>query len=369
MQRLLPKYRPWWVLLLFTPFCQCKPNSAFVSHTHRRQSHSSARADRGSRTHFSGSSCYATTLCLVPVREFRDKFTFLSEPSEYRCCIDQFGKYEDYDLGLAEEQDLPDIARFVVNCFGADAIRLSQDLGAFERMLMTPAIELVNGYSGIVAFAEVLAGLRYRMNFRLKAGRQMGMSLPNFKGLNRDDKIRMAAGSSVVFALAKKLSDDGSDWHSEIIASVELQMQPCDAKIPFTLPWFDKIERKLASFIGIGKNDGRDLQPYLSNLCVDESMRGKGVGRALVRAVESVAVSCWGCSRIYLHVDADNEAAVALYRSEGYRDVGLRWAPFWAGMAKDIGYYYKPLGSVSRNGRYESGSSKKNNESELQSDR
>ena len=367
MQRslLLPKYRPWWVLVVLTPIFQRKANAAFVSH--HRQLHASTRAVLGKRTHFGSSFRPTTTLCLVPIREFRDKFTFLSQPADYRCCIDQFGKYDDYDLGLAEEQDLPDIARFVVNCFGADAIRLSQDIGAFERMLMTPAVELVNGYSGIVAFAEVLAGLRYRMNFRLKSG--MGMSLPSFNGLNRDEKIRMAAGSSIVLVLAKKLSDDTSDWHSEVIASVELQLQPCDAKIPFTLPWFDKIERKIASFIGIGKNDGRDLQPYLSNLSVDESMRGKGVGRALVRAVESVASSCWGCSRIYLHVDADNDAAVALYRSEGYRDVGLRWAPFWAGGSKDIGYYYKPLGLFPRNDRREIGVSKKKNRDELQSER
>jgi len=285
-----------------------------------------------------------TALHLVPIRKFRDKFTFLSESDDYRCCIDKLGKFGEYDLCIVEEQDLPDVSRFVVQGFGADAIRLSQDIGAFEKMLMTPALELVNGYSSLVAFAEVLAGMRGRLSFRLKSSQKMDMSPPNFKGLNRKEKIQMASGTSVIFALAKKHSDDTNDWHCDVIASVELRLEPCDAKIPFTLPWVDRIERFLGSLVGLGKNDGRDLQPYLSSLLVDEKFQGKGVGRALVRVVEDVAFSFWGYSKMYLHVDADNKAAFGLYKSEGYRDVGLRWTPFWAGKAKDIGYYYKRLG-------------------------
>ena len=46
---------------------------------------------------------------------------------------------------------------------------------------------------------------------------------------------------------------------------------------------------------------------------------------------------------MYLHVDVENETALGLYKSEGYGDVGLRWNPFWAGNASDIGYYVKKL--------------------------
>jgi ribosomal protein S18 acetylase RimI-like enzyme len=283
-----------------------------------------------------------TSLYLVPIRKCGGDFTFLSQSDEYRCCIDRYGKFENkYDLSLIEESDLPDVSRFIVQTFGADAIRISQDLGSFERMLMTPAIELVNGYSGIVAFAEVLAGLRSRLSFRLKSKR-IDMSTPNLDGLSRDDQISMAACTSVVLALAKNRSNDSNDWHSDVIASVELRLQPCDAKIPFSLPWIDRIERGMASLIGLGKNNGRDLQPYLSNLCVEDSHRGKGIGRALARCVENIAES-WGYSRMYLHVDIDNKAATELYKSEGYRDVGMRWNPFWAGKAADIGYFVKQL--------------------------
>lgn len=100
----------------------------------------------------------------------------------------------------------------------------------------------------------------------------------------------------------------------------------------------------MASFIGLGdERSVRDFQPYLSNLCVDEHYRGKKLGKALVRCVESIAETSWRFNRVYLHVDEDNVAALSLYRGEGYRDVGHRWNPFWAGRSADIGYYVKTL--------------------------
>lgn len=281
-------------------------------------------------------------LRLIPVRRCAEDFGLLSNSDGYRGCLDRFGNFGEYELCVVEVSDLPDVARFVVQTFGADATRLSRDLSSFERMLVTPAIELVNGYSGIVAFAEVLAGLRSRLGFRLKCDR-MDLSRPNLDGLSRDDQIRMAACSSVILALGKNQTGDNSNWRIDVIASVELRLQPCDAKIPFSLPWIDHIERRLASIAGLDKKRVRDLQPYLSNLCVDESQRGKGIGRSLVRYVERIAESRWGYSRMYLHVDTDNTAALKLYESEGYRDVGRRWNPFWAGKSAAIGYFVKNM--------------------------
>lgn len=131
--------------------------------------------------------------------------------------------------------------------------------------------------------------------------------------------------------------------HTHPLCYTIMITQPCDAKIPFSLPWLDKVERRLASIIGLGDGSGRDLQPYLSNLCVDDNYRGKGIGRALVRCVENIAHHTWGYNRMYLHVDEDNLPALSLYQSEGYRDVGHRWNPFWAGSASGIGYYVKSL--------------------------
>lgn len=108
------------------------------------------------------------------------------------------------------------------------------------------------------------------------------------------------------------------------------------------------MERRLASVIGLGDGSPKELQPYLSNLCVEETYRGKKIGKALVRVVENIAQSSWGFNRMYLHVDEDNLAAVSLYKSEGYRDVGHRWKPFWAGSASAIGYYVKTIRGSNR---------------------
>lgn len=81
----------------------------------------------------------------------------------------------------------------------------------------------------------------------------------------------------------------------------------------------------------------------MSTLCVDENYRGQSIGRAMVRCLEDIALTKWGYSKMYLHVDGENEAALNLYKSEGYTDVGRRWNPFWAGKAADIGYFVKNL--------------------------
>lgn len=145
--------------------------------------------------------------------------------------------------------------------------------------------------------------------------------------------------------------NDGTKWLGTAVRYSHTQNQPCDAKIPFSLPWLDKVERRLASTIGLGDMSGRDLQPYLSNLCVDENYRGKGIGKALVRCVENIAQTAWGYNRMYLHVDEDNIAALSLYKGEGYRDVGHRWNPFWAGSSSKIGYYVKTLSDSGRAAR------------------
>lgn len=90
------------------------------------------------------------------------------------------------------------------------------------------------------------------------------------------------------------------------------------------------------------KDGARDLQPYLSNLCVDERYRRKQLGKALVQCLEDI-VESWGYSKLYLHVDIENKAALTLYQNEGYKDVGTRWNPFWAGRAAEIGYFVKKL--------------------------
>lgn len=278
------------------------------------------------------------TLKLVPLSQFDKMSIYFSDPSA-RLSIDKDGIFHAengniYELCIAEEDDLPELARFIVAAFGADAIRVSQDMNAFERLLIKPAAEFMNGYSGIIAFSEVLLGLRKRLGRRLSSN--MDISPPSIEGLTREEKILNSSQESVVLVLARR----GMANDIDVIASVELRLEICDAKIPFTLPWLDRIERRAASLIGFRKNIASDLKPYLSTLCVDERYRGNKIARALVHCVEHISV-LWGHSRLYLHVDPANKAAYDLYLSENYRDVRKRWSPFWAGEAAKIGYFVK----------------------------
>jgi len=312
------------------------------------------------------SRCSKTPRRLIPLAKFDESISFFSEPEIYRCCIDDKGffstrnentEFSSFELGLIEEEELPDLCKFVVTTFGAEAIQLSSDINSFERMLMSPAAEFLNGYSGMVAFAEVFSGTKQRIADRLRENPGMvKISAPDLKGLSYEDRIRKVERESLILVLARNTDANSNNLSSskniEVIASIELRLQPCDAKIPFSIPGLDRVERRIGNLFGLGNIDNKvgttDLQPYLSNLCVDEDFRGKKIGRGLVRCVENIAKTCWGYNRMYLHVDEDNLAAVNLYKSEGYRDVGHRWNPFWSGGASDIGYYVKSLATKPR---------------------
>lgn len=285
-----------------------------------------------------------TALQLVPIKNIRPECTFLSESDENRYCFDKNGTFlsdvnndPPFELSLVQEEDLPDVARFVVNAFGADVISLSKDFNRFEKALMKPTVGLLNAYSGVVAYMEVLAGLQSRTKDRID---NPTLAKPNIdkQTKSKEEQLLEAQKSSLVLAVGRP--SQGSDWHIDVIASVELRLEPCDAKIPFSFPFLDRIERRLASLLGNGVNGNAKLRPYLSNLCVDESYRGKQLGKALVRCVEDITQS-WGYDKLFLHVDLENEAARTLYERAGYRDAKKRWKPFWAGPAAKIGYYVK----------------------------
>lgn len=321
-----------------------------------------------------------TQLQLIPLSEYPDDIPFLTKPESYRLCIGSQGQLRPYHpsssssdpyiLGIAEEDDLPSISRLTVEAFGAGTVTLSHDLNDLERALLGPTVGLWNEYTETLAFTEVLSGLRSRMMIRLpnrdndetttnndqdhRSQKERYIKAPEIAGISLRDAIRMAEKSSVVLVLAR---EDSSKQMSmmESIATVELRLQPTDGKIPFSQPWLDRYERKIAKFFQMGTSSivsssssskksfppPKQLQPYLSNLCVSESVRGRQIGTALVRCVETMATEGWGYEKLYLHVDLENTPALKLYEKEGFQDVGIRWNPFWSGKAAEIGYFVK----------------------------
>jgi len=64
-------------------------------------------------------------------------------------------------------------------------------------------------------------------------------------------------------------------------------------------------------------------ESHLLNIAVHPGARGRGIGRLLLR--ESIRLGAKSRSRsIFLEVRPGNEPALALYRREGFRFVGLR---------------------------------------------
>ena len=71
-------------------------------------------------------------------------------------------------------------------------------------------------------------------------------------------------------------------------------------------------------FINNGENASHtDIKTlYIDDLCVDETCRGKGIGKLLYEYVIEFAKKC-GCYNVTLNVWADNKNAVAFYEKIG----------------------------------------------------
>jgi len=340
-----------------------------------------------------GASASATTLNLVPLSDVWDHSAKSDESSttSFESLLPNLG-CKSFDSGGAliippqsdvpyriylttNENDLPPIAQLTIDVFDATAITLSSsyaDWSKFEQVMVdtvvSPVIGMYNSYAQAVGFTEVLSGLRKRMRNRLfnsGNGKEEDwlapLIVPNDDNDAPEDAAsrtetsyeEIAARSSLILALARPTSDQNEEM--EVVASVELRLQPTDAKIPFSQPWLDKLERRLVKSFPFAttKEDDNDnimsihtnppLRPYLCNLAVTPTLRGLGIGKTLCRIVESIASQKWGYNHLYLHVDPNNIEAVTLYEKEGYVDVGKRWNVIWAGGAEDISYYVKKL--------------------------
>jgi len=252
--------------------------------------------------------------------------------------------------------DLPSITKLTLKVFDATAITLSSSLTnwtAFEQVIVgtvvSPVLDMYSSYAQAVGYTEVLSGLRRRMRNRLvnnngEDGDIVG-DTERYDWLaplivdNNDDATtstttttsesssleEIAARSSLILTLARPSDEDDDDM--EAVASVELRLQPTDAKISFSQPWLDVLERRLVNLLPFVKEDTDEstkssdytsndqsiyttiatastnqscppLQPYLCNLCVSSSLRSLGIGRALCRIVEAIARDKWGYSYI-----------------------------------------------------------------------
>jgi [ribosomal protein S18]-alanine N-acetyltransferase len=82
--------------------------------------------------------------------------------------------------------------------------------------------------------------------------------------------------------------------------------------------WIAEEAGQLAGFAIVewSRESGR-LFAYIQTIEVLPDQRGQGVGAELLRRLEASAVAA-GAQTIWLHVDAENRAAIRLYQAHGY---------------------------------------------------
>jgi len=72
--------------------------------------------------------------------------------------------------------------------------------------------------------------------------------------------------------------------------------------------------------------DERDM--YISNICVDQNIRGKGIGRFLLDNV-ILQANKDHCKKIILDVSKDNGIAINLYKNTGFKIINKKTSKFW----------------------------------------
>jgi ribosomal-protein-alanine N-acetyltransferase len=82
---------------------------------------------------------------------------------------------------------------------------------------------------------------------------------------------------------------------------------------------------------------------YIQTIEVLPEERGRGIGRELLRRIEGSANAA-GAIDIWLHVNADNVRAIALYQGSGYKYAGRKEHYYGRGKAAEI--YIKNLKPV-----------------------
>jgi ribosomal protein S18 acetylase RimI-like enzyme len=197
--------------------------------------------------------------------------------------------------GTIEPADLPACVNVLMDGFYKDMLTLAADEFSEEEMeLLRPTLGFFNGY--LKQFTRALLTLQtgMRLAARLPVG---GMDL--FPG-----------GNALMVALQERSS-------GEIVGVAELSQEPRDGKVPGDIrlpraPWAPTPERVA----------------YICNLSVRSSWRRRGLGSSLLTACESIARH-WGSDEVYLHVGADKERLLRMYRGHGYNALPEFDQPQW----------------------------------------
>lgn len=194
-----------------------------------------------------------------------------------------------------EKTDLDDIVPICVKEFGPSDPPIT-------KIDQIPWNEIMKDSSILNDVTErIIFGPMVRMSLEMKINRQQVGEDPGRPYVQPDDTVLC-------------VESDGN-----VVAIVDLSRQPPDPeRIPPPVPLPISIKKLLSTARGLPPPDA-----WVTNLLVDDSCRGQGYGKLLMKAAEGLARS-WQCKSIYLHVDADSltgKVPQELYRGLGYEPV------------------------------------------------
>ena len=79
---------------------------------------------------------------------------------------------------------------------------------------------------------------------------------------------------------------------------------------------------------------------HILNICIEPEQHGKGLGRMMLRHALETAID-HGAEHSYLEVRPSNIAAIRLYESMGYRQIGVRKDYYPAGDTREDALVYQ----------------------------
>lgn len=114
--------------------------------------------------------------------------------------------------------------------------------------------------------------------------------------------------------------------------------------------WLDSVRRDVsrrffaieadgdfAGTISLDRIDARNRSGELGNMLVDPDRQARGLGREAVDQLLALAFGALGLERVELRVFADNEVAIRLYETRGFRREGVeRGAVLRDGRRRDV---------------------------------
>ncbi|RVU81783.1 ribosomal-protein-alanine N-acetyltransferase [Leucothrix sargassi] len=85
--------------------------------------------------------------------------------------------------------------------------------------------------------------------------------------------------------------------------------------------WVFELDKRIKGYFFLSVIAG---EMHILNLCVHPELQGKGWGRELLKRTFDLAVNEYQANMCFLEVRPSNTAALRLYESEGFNEIGMR---------------------------------------------